>query len=113
MALMHWTWPQGPWTVNEFSVPGLFAELKSYFGKLEAWHPGGNFVWSPWEGTWRIAFERSAPPRPPPVKPQPPLASLPTAAKEKIASLEELGRRGSITHPVEQAEIQRVLDEYL
>lgn len=113
MALSNWFWPRGSWTVNEFSVPGLFTELTSMYTKLEKWHPGGNFVWSPWGGTWRIAFERATPPSPPPAKPLPPVTDLPAVAKEKIALIERMGQRGGITHAVEQAEIQRILDEYL
>jgi hypothetical protein len=113
MAISNWAWGGSSWTVNELAVPGLFAELSSYYGRLQAWHPGGNFVWSPWGGTWRNAFERSVPPKPPPVIHQRPRGDPPTPAKEKIAYLEEMGRRGSITHALEQAEIRRILDEYL
>lgn len=110
-ALAHWSWPQGgSWTVSEFSTPGLFAELTTAYDNLEARHPG-NWVWSPWGGTWRIAFERATPPPPPPPPGTP--GPLPQEAQEKIALVEQMGRRGSITHAVEQAEIQRILDEYL
>jgi hypothetical protein len=113
MALGHLGFGQTPWTVWDFAVPGLFTELASAFARLAAWHPKGNFVWSPWDGSWRIALERSAPVPPVPAKQYPPLATLPQIAQEKIAMIQRMGREGSISRAVEQEEIQRILDEYV
>ncbi|HEY5333197.1 MAG TPA: hypothetical protein VIJ21_06565 [Solirubrobacterales bacterium] len=113
MALTHFGLGQTFWTVWDLPVPGLFTELTSAFARLAAWHQGGNFVWSPWDGSWRIALDRSAPVPPVPPRHNPPIATLPQVAQEKIALIQQLGQHGSITHAVEQAEIQRILDEYV
>jgi hypothetical protein len=113
MALVHFGLGQPSWTVWDSAVPALFTELTSAFARLAAWHPGGNFVWSPWDGSWRIAFERSAPVPPVPAKHNPPIATLPQVAQEKIALIQQMGQRGSINRVLEQAEIQRILDEYV
>jgi hypothetical protein len=50
---------------------------------------------------------------PVPAKHNPPIATLPQVAQEKIALIQQMGQRGSINRVLEQAEIQRILDEYV
>ena len=112
-ALQLWGMPPGTLTVNEFTVVGLFTELQGAFTRLNAWHAGANFVWSPFNGTWEVAFKRSTSPPPPPPPKRTSIQDLPIVAKEKIAVVERMGVLGEITRAVEQAEIQRIMDEYL
>jgi hypothetical protein len=111
-ALQRWGIPPGTLSVNEFTVAHLFTELQSASTRLNTWHPGANFVWSPFGGTWEVAFKRAASPPPPPPPGNTSTGDLPVVAVEKIAVVERMGRLGEITHAVEQAEIQRILNEY-
>jgi hypothetical protein len=107
-ALSNWAFTQ-TWTVNDFAVPELFERVKKAFASLQAWHPKGNFVWSPSGGSWRVAFQRVPSIPVPPVKPT---VELPPEAKAKIAMVEELERRGALSHSSAQQQIARIFAEY-